>query len=172
MSEEVRHPDGRIEHPSVRHERTDASFRAVVWALGIGLVLAVVIHLSIWWFFRRYGDYQNAIKRSNFPLAPTPSTQLPPQPRLEQIDRMEDVPGVSVAARQARREAVLDSYGPTTEEGFIRVPIERAMAFLAGKLPTRPVPPSGQGKRGNGLLDSGESNSGRILREEPKWSER
>ena len=51
--QEVRHPDGRIEHPHVRHERTDARFRPILIILIAALVLAVVIHVAVYAFFRR-----------------------------------------------------------------------------------------------------------------------
>ena len=43
--------------------------------------------------------------------------------------------------------------------------------LLANKLPARPEPPASQRRRENGLVDAGESNSGRMFREEPRWYE-
>lgn len=56
--------------------------------------------------------------------------------------------------------------------GFIRIPISRALALLANKLPARPEPPASQRRRENGLVDAGASNSGRMFREKPRWYER
>jgi hypothetical protein len=68
----------------------------------------------------------------------------------------------------AGNEATLDSYGPSDDEGFIRVPIDRAMDFLVGRLPVRKEQPqkkSGDGKaRDRGMVNAGDSNSGRLFR--------
>src|SRR5207245_8545371 len=85
-AEEVRYPDGRIEHPHVRYERRDASLR---WIIGIGITtmaLAALIQYLLLWFFYDYKNYQAAIKRSAFPLAPSPSETLPAPPHLERLD--------------------------------------------------------------------------------------
>jgi hypothetical protein len=181
--EEIRHPDGRIEHPSVRHEPTDASFRWVFIILVGSMVLAVVIFSSVLAFFTSYNNYQDTIRKSPFPLGPTPSGKLPGEPRLEQLDRrpppgLEHPPSPEtpdVYLRQKTKEEVLASYGKTDEDGFIHVPIDRAMKYLAGKLPARKSGPGAKAaeaadKHANGLVDSGASNSGRLFREEPKWS--
>src|SRR5262249_23663709 len=127
MADEVRHPDGRIEHPSVRHEPTDVRFGPILYILLSTTGFAIVVLIALWWFFAGCRDYQARIKESPFPLAPTPSTALPPEPRLEQIDRNAGVQRENVYVREASREDILRSYGPTDEEGFIHIPIDRAM---------------------------------------------
>jgi hypothetical protein len=203
--EEIRYPDGRIEHPHVRYEQRDASLG---WILIIGisaLALAVLIFYSVLWFFHDYKNYQATIKRSPFPLAPGPSEALPAQPHLEQLNRAVGIERSNVYERQAAKEDILRSYGPalgdlmvfgpstvglaaspgagpisavlpllagTTipDKGVVRIPIGRAMALL--KLSVRQEPPAGQQRRDNGLVDAGESNSGRMFREKPRWYER
>jgi hypothetical protein len=164
MAEEIRHPDGRIEHPSVRYEPTDASFRAialiVLAALGLGaLILAAVLA-----FFYDYRRHQADIKQSPYPLARDPSTALPAEPRLEQIDRQAGVETPNVYERQASKEEILNSYGDAAEKGFVHIPIERAMKLLENKLPARAAPPAEQAKRSGGLVNGGESNSGWMFR--------
>jgi hypothetical protein len=172
-AEEVRYPDGRIEHPHVRYERRDASLR---WIIGIGITamaLAALIHYVLLLFFFDYRNYQDAIKRSPFPLAPAPSAALPASPHLEQLDRAAGIERPDVYEREAAKENVLHSYGATPEQGFVHIPIERAMeeALRENKLPARPERPANQTRRENGLVDSGESNSGRMFREKPRWYE-
>jgi cytoskeletal protein RodZ len=162
-----------IEHPLVRHERSDADFRWILRIIIGALCFAVVALYSVWWFFVHYNDYQAAIKRSSFPLAATPRETLPSTPRLEQLNRMEGVETSNVYEREASKEDVLKRYGPTEEKGFVHIPIERAITkLLEDKLPTRKEPPPGDRKRENGLVDSGEPNSGRMFREKPLWHER
>src|SRR4029077_10016734 len=67
MVEEIRHPDGRIEHPSVRHEPTDASFR---WVLGVVIgaaILGVIIHYVILAYFNHSKDVLAERRKSSFP---------------------------------------------------------------------------------------------------------
>jgi hypothetical protein len=101
-----------------------------------------------------------------FPLAEHPSRQLPPQPRLEPLEPSDEerraIMPPSVAVRQER----LHSYGKTNEPGFVHVPIGRAIEQLAGKLAVRKQSDQRE-SADTGLLDAGESNSGRLFRKAP-----
>jgi hypothetical protein len=168
MPDEIHHPDGRIEHPSVRYERTDASFGCILSILIAALIFGIVAFAGVRLFFDEYRNYQAEIKKSPYPLAPEPSTALPREPRLEQIDRLAEVETPNVHEREAAKEKILNSYGATQESGFVHVPIERAMSLLADKLPVRAKPPANQTEHSNGLIDAGESNAGRVFRRRAK----
>jgi hypothetical protein len=88
---------------------------------------------------------------------------LPPKPRLEQIDRMANKANPDALKSLEAKEKALNSFGPTEEKGFVHVPIRQAMKAVAGKLPVRKEPPTSTAA-GKGLLEGGESNSGRMLR--------
>jgi hypothetical protein len=134
----------------------------VIAALIIGLIVFVIV----WRFFHGYQDYEAGIKNSEYPVLPVRHGALPAEPRLEQIERMAGSEKGNIYLRQEQKEALLNSYGEIAD-GFIHIPIDRAMDLLADKLPAR-VPPSGeQARRQNGLLDSGASNSGRMFRGSP-----
>jgi len=168
--EAVGRPDGQLEHRTVQYERTDASHRWIIGLFGAAVVLGVLILGGVWLFFARYREYQGEVKKSPFPLAPTlapaPSPTSPPEPRLEELDRLSGLKTPTAAHVVAMREAALNSYGPA-EEGFVHIPIDRAMQFLEDKLPVRAEAPEDRGK-GNGLVDAGEPNSGRMLRRSPR----
>ncbi len=168
MAEDPRPPDGPVEHRSVRYERTDASLKAVLTIIGCAIVLAVLVHVLVWQFMVGYERQLAERRRSSFPLAPSPSTARPPEPRLEQIDRMDGSDAANVFARQKAKEDELRRYGPGDEAGFVQVPIEQAMHYLAGRLPARPEAPPAGPRHDLGLLDSGEPNSGRLFRKEPR----
>jgi hypothetical protein len=168
-SEEIRHPDGRIEHPNVRREETDASFRAILFLLIGAAVVAVVIYIGITLFFFGWRSHETSVKKSSFPLAPTPSTALPAEPRLEQIDRMAGIDMGNVNERMTAKEEVLKSFDDLTgKKKFVHIPIEWAMKWLDKKenrLPARAAPPPpDKAWRADGLIDSGEPNSGREFR--------
>jgi hypothetical protein len=172
------------ENPAVRYERTDVGWR---WILGIGLtslIVGVLINLGLLWFLEREKRYYDEARSTTFPIMaeerehvpPGPGSHplngglragqhdpLPPEPRLDPINIREGLPEASVAEMYARDEAILHSYGPSTEKGFFHIPIERAMALLEGKLPVKPEPPE-ESKRDQGLLDWGRPNSGHLLR--------
>ncbi len=137
MAEEIHHADGRIEHPSVRYEHSDASFG---WVLGLiigAAILGVIIFFAVLGFLDHSADTMAVKRGSRFPLAGGPSKVLPPEPRLEQLNRLSGIAASNGDAREAGKLGVLNSVGPTKEAGFAHIPIERAMQLLAGKLPAR-----------------------------------
>jgi hypothetical protein len=167
MPEEIHEVDGHLEHPTVRYEKTDASLPAVLTLLAIGTVSGAFILGLVYAIFNSYGRQVDLARQSSFPLAPTPARSLPPEPRLEQIDRLAGNREVNVFARQKAKEDALRRYGTADEEGYVQIPIEEAMKHLAGKLPVRKNAPAGP-PRDIGLVDAGESNSGRLFRKEPR----
>ncbi|MCC6417860.1 MAG: hypothetical protein IT429_06375 [Gemmataceae bacterium] len=171
MVEEIRHPDGRIEHPTVRYERTDASFPWIFSIIIAAAIFGVLIYIAIWGFLRSERAELAEQRRSRYPIAPKPSTALPPEPRLEQLDRLKGIEIPNVYVRQQVKENRLARYGPTEEEGFVHIPIKQAMHLLATirKLPVRNEKAAAL-PRDNWLVDGGESNSGRLFdRRRPRW---
>jgi hypothetical protein len=167
-AEEIRHADGRLTHPEIRYETSDLDFR---WLLGIligALVFGMIIQLAVWDFFSDYRASQAEVKKSPFPLAPAPTETLPPEPRLEQLDRLQEALAASAAAREATELSILDSYGPTPEDGYVHVPIDRAMKLVQKQLRSRPERQI-EDKRENGLVDAGAPNSGRLYRGKLRW---
>ncbi|HLW64185.1 MAG TPA: hypothetical protein VKS79_02625, partial [Gemmataceae bacterium] len=156
-------PAAAPQHPTVRFERSDVNF---VWILGIllgALLLGGIILTGVFRFYHIYGEQQARIKRSDYPVLPVRHGSLPAEPSLEQIKRMAGNQEGNVYLRQAQEESILNSYGEV-EEGYLHIPIGRAMDALADKLPAREPPSPEQVRRQNGLVDSGASNSGRMFR--------
>jgi hypothetical protein len=210
MPEEIRHADGRIEHPGVRHEPTDASLHWVAGTVVVASVLGLIIQFVVLGLFRGFNEEFAEERKSRFPLAPRPAQSLPPEPRLEQLDRLTGDQRANLYLRQKEKLDILNSYGPADDKGFVHIPIERAMRLLANKLPARDeslalggvaastvvgllgcpgaasltaagalFPGSDRalqdslGWRQNGLVNGGESNSGRLFnRRKPRWLER
>jgi hypothetical protein len=152
--------------PDNRYEERDVSFRAVMIVTIASCVFGIVI------FFVVRGFYLAAIKsdvRGDAALAPAdrpsekPTEQLPPEPRLELLDRLQKTPASNVARWEQGEEKSLEQYGHSDEKGFVRIPLERAMDLTPSQLKARPaseVPKF----RDKGLVDAGESNSGRVFR--------
>jgi hypothetical protein len=171
VPEEIHHSEGEIEHSEIRREETDASFAAILFILLGSVIVAFFIYVGVALFYFGWRDHEKTAKKSPYPLAPAPSTDanslppLPPgQPRLEQVDRTAGVETADVYVRQKVKEDYLNSSGPTKEKGFVHIPIGEAMKRLENQLPVRAQPPADQAWRSEGLIDAGESNSGREFR--------
>ena len=81
------------------------------------------------------------------------------------MDRLAGIKSENVYIRQLASEDQLNRYGKSQEKGYVHIPISRAMQLLADHLPVRKQI---QGTtKDNGLVDSGASNSGRMLRGAP-----
>jgi hypothetical protein len=163
--EEIRHSDGRIEHPAVRYERRDIAFRGLLAVLVASVCVIAGVFYVVWHLYWSEAAMQAEAGRSPYPLAPAPSTKLSREPRLEQVDHQEHAGGADFFPRQAAKEKLLQTYGPTEDKGFVRIPIAEAMKSLAGQRPVAGRPPQSQHKQ-DGLLDAGEPNSGRVYRGE------
>jgi len=164
MPEPTIERNGEPLHPDVRYEHSDVSFPGIMTVLGVLMFCGVLNFFFVWLVFYRIGVQQDVVKKSPYPLALEPSEVLPREPRLEQVDRMAGIDKPNVYVRESDRLKVLDSYGPSEEDGYVHIPIERAMEMLADKLPARKEPPAEQRRRSGGLVDAGESNSGRMFR--------
>ncbi len=164
MPEPTVERNGEPVHPDVRYEHTDVSFPGVMTVLGVLMFCGLLIFFFVWLVFYRIQLQQKVVKKSPFPLAPEPSETLPREPRLEQIDRMAGVERPNVYVRESDRLKVLENYGPAEEDAYVHIPIDQAMKMLAGKLPSRKEPSAEQRRRSGGLVDAGESNSGRMFR--------
>jgi hypothetical protein len=188
MPEDSAHPDGQLQHPEVNYEKSDVSFRAILAVMVGALVFAAFVHYVILLFFFDVRKNEAEDKEFAHPLAPRPRPlgdqranysesgyPLPREPVLEEVERRAGVEKNDAYKRQESREKILNSYGPTNEKDFVHIPIDRAIALMEtdGFRPkVRAAPATGEEKkryeeqrrRSGGLVDYGESNSGRMFR--------
>ncbi len=156
---EVHHPDGRIEHPWVRREHRDVQVWKILAFMGFIIVFA---SMHFYLFRRLFGDFEGTPPTHDAAAyRGVGDSPLPRAPRLEQLSRLVDDTRPNVFLRQQSAEASLDRYGPTADDGYIRVPIERAMQQLPARIKSRDEQPTADKSRG--LVDAGESNSGRMF---------
>ena len=161
---DIRHSAEPPEHGSVRREKRDVLFSRAIWVLVAALVIGALELWGVWRFFENRRKHQDRIDASRYPLGQPESGRLPVSPRLEQVDRLAGITGESVRRRELSDEAFLASYGTTPEEGFIRIPIERAMDLVLDDLKSRKGDERPDMSKSNGLVGAGESNSGRLYR--------
>jgi hypothetical protein len=155
-------PDRVAQHPESRYETRDVRFRWIAWFVVISLV-AGAAQLAFVWVYTQYSEREvTRSGASRYPLSTRQVPGLPPEPRLEQIDR---TAGVAPRASHERLElSDLDSFGSTKEPGFVRIPINDAIGLVVDKLPVRKQGDAADAYKSRGLVGSGESNSGRMFR--------
>jgi len=110
-------------HSKTGHETTDVNPLAIgLFALGLGLMVAVVLPLLSWVFWR----FEAVAKLNDRPQS---SVSTPPTfsgPRLQ------EQPSVDLARLRAEAHRRLSSYAwVDREQGVVRIPIERAIKLLA-----------------------------------------
>lgn len=127
------------------HEERDASVRVIIY-VGIGFVLvALLLHVTLAWFFRYMAGGTGAettdISKISAPehglaVRITPDT-LPPYPRL-----MVNEPGDLRSVQQGWRKQ-LHSYGWVDRKaGVVHIPIDRAMDIIANQGPRPETTPT------------------------------
>ncbi len=124
-------------------------------SLGVGLVVALLVALAVtglvvsiflYWLF---GVFDRQEKAQQVPLTsiqqPGPQT---PEPRLQGIPTYHATsPAEDRVQMQARNSHILTTYGPSPEDGYARIPIDRAMDLVVEKNLLTPQSQSKGGKR-------------------------
>ncbi len=171
MAEEPRQEDSTVpaleaegRHPNVGYEPRDVRFRFVLITILVAICIGVAQFYWIWQWFRDAED-QRAASISTDRLVAQPGMKLPPEPRLEQLDRIAGIETPDIRHQDAPKEQQLATYGITDEPGYIHIPIDRAMELVIDQLPVRKQSAELDAIKDRGLLDSGESNAGRMFRE-------
>ncbi|HEX3997863.1 MAG TPA: hypothetical protein VHX65_04875 [Pirellulales bacterium] len=167
LPEEIRHDDGRIEHPSVKRESKDVWPARIITILLCCVCVGGLDFFVVWHFFLHDESKEAAIKASTYPLAPAPSIALPSEPRLDPLNRMVGNEQANVFQTQLDDLAQLNQVGPAKEQGFVRIPIQEAMKLVVPRLPVRKQADPAAGKD-NGLRYGGGPNSGRVFEETEK----
>jgi len=164
-ADEAIHPsESPAANPDVDFERTDISFRGVLVTIIIFAGVMVVHQFLMSGLFEH--DRRPLQKSQEAGFAPlTRAAALPQGPRLEQLDRLAGIKAPDVYRREADKEAILQSYGPTSEKGFVHVPIDWAIKQAAEQIPFKAAKPATPA-RDQGLIGAGESSSGRVFRGE------
>jgi hypothetical protein len=104
----------------------DVNLRAVGLTVAAILGLTIVAAALMWWLLAAFLSGAEAADPRPGPAAAAAPRELPPGPRLQAL------PEAHAASMRAREELVLSSYG-WTEEGGVRIPIERAIDALAAR---------------------------------------
>jgi hypothetical protein len=149
--------------PEIRFEERDVRFRWVLIVAVVSCVIGGAIFVLVRGFYQVVLESRPEGQGTAFAASEKPTSQLPPEPRLELLDRLKKTPASNVSKWERGEEKSLERYGPSDEKGYVRIPLELALQIIAGNLPARKA--ADQPKfRDRGLVDAGESNSGRMFR--------
>ena len=121
------------DNPGIAHEESDVNVRAI-FGFGIALaVLAVIVHVFLWWLQGFYTAQSDRAQTIAFPMAAGQQDQPPPLPRL-QADPQQDLRDlVTKQQGQLSRYSWVDK-----NAGIVRIPIEDAMRMVVQRgLPAR-----------------------------------
>jgi hypothetical protein len=160
-NQEIRHTDGRIEHPLVKLEAKDLSLAGVVATLIAIAILFIAVDFAARALFKNQQGRE--MERFAVPAGRSAGEELPRQPRLEPFEPK--LPAAESFAAEARDlEGQLHSYGAAEDSEFARVPIEVAIQRTATQLQSNKSGSSDSNRRERPLV-SGDANSGRVFRE-------
>ena len=149
--------------PEIRFEERDVRFRWVLIVAVVSCVIGGAIFVLVRGFYQVVLESRPEGQATAFAPSEKPTSQLPPEPRLELLDRRAKSPASNVSNWEQGQEKSPERYGPSDEKGYVRIPLQRALQIVAGHLPARKEADQPKYKD-KGLVDAGESNSGRMFR--------
>ena len=126
------------------HEHSDVPIRPLAWALFSIAALCVVSMTLLYVVFGRYEKQQ---KRLEVPRTAISAAKPPvPEPRLEGIPGYSDNPRTQdLQALRRQHEQELNGFGPSPEQGFAQIPIDRAMDLAVERGMFKAAPAAGGG---------------------------
>jgi hypothetical protein len=131
MAEAATHHRMPEQHPE-RHETGGLGFFMILSILVSLCVLAVVVFFVLYWLF---GYFDRRDNRLQPPLTAVRQAPLQsPEPRLQGIPNFHpNTPPLDLQKMRKENETILQSYGPTSDAGFVRIPIDRAIELVVEK---------------------------------------
>lgn len=117
-------------------QRSDINFSAILKFGGTLLVIGVVVQILMWLLFDKLNVHAERTEVKPSPMAP--STQEPPEPRL-QVNPTQDLQSY----RKSDAE-MLNHYGWVDKQaGIVHIPISEAMKLVVEREKNRPLEPAG-----------------------------
>ena len=123
------------DNPEVFHETTDVDVRGILRFGGALTIVAVVIHIALYWLLLYYN--QREARRETPITSAQRKEEPPPEPRLRVAPRAD------LLEMRRAEDQVLNSYGwVDRDKNIVRVPIERGMEIIVKRgLPVRKQTP-------------------------------
>jgi len=153
-----------LQHPEVQFEAAGVRLPQILAILAGISILFLMVLFATWRHFRPPAPpNEQQLESYDFP-----AEHLPQRPHLESLDDAYGARGTRFVVKEHSLEQRLHSYGTTHENGFVHVPIERAMSAVVENLPVKAVPRE-EAEKSFGLLGGGGTSSGRIYEKPPAW---
>jgi hypothetical protein len=136
-------------------DRSGINTRAVLIFCAALIVIAVVVHIGVWYLFEVFNNNQKEKDPILSPLTPK-QQQLPPEPRLEARPNSLDVQkqlfdSHNVVTANEDAEQQLKNYGWVDDKnGVVRIPIEDAMKMIVQKEKQSQTAPTQTNKTSHG----------------------
>lgn len=156
--EHFHYSDDDLVNPETHHEESDVNVRALLWFVAIFIVLSVITHFAIHFFYK--GLAQSEKRKAPAPLtrlqraadADVPQAQplLQPFPRKSGtgsvIEPYRNTPVTDLQDMRAAEKKALESYGwVDPQKGIVRIPIAEAKRIVVQRgLPVQATPAGGQ----------------------------
>ena len=104
--------------------QSDIHFSTILKYGLVLLIVAVAVHVLMWWMF----NYLNAQAAKN---DPRPSPMAPAQPVRPPEPRLQETPIQDLMTVRASEDEILNSYGwVDPQAGVVRIPISEAMKLM------------------------------------------
>ena len=115
-----------------RHYEADEVRPRLLALFGIIAFAAIVLSLlALYWIFGVFERDAREADRVRVASAVPSAAPVPPEPRLQGVPGFHaNTPSEDLAELKRKWQELLGSYGRTAEEGFVRIPVERAMDLL------------------------------------------
>jgi hypothetical protein len=140
------------------HEHTDAEvWQIVQYALWLA-VLAILVHVAMWFTFELFERMSTNTGPAEYPLAIEQGARLPSGPRLQAI------PANEIYQFRLRESAALDGYAWTDKAaGKVRIPVSEAMRLTVERgLPVRTGEGAGQAGEASSMMPT-DASAGRVM---------
>jgi hypothetical protein len=113
-------------------DRSGINTRAVLIFCAALIVIAVVVHIALWYLFKIFDNHEKSKDPVLSPLSPK-QQQLPPEPRLEASPNTLNVDNQlfdprAIKTLNEQSDEQLKNYGWVDDKnGIVRIPIQEAM---------------------------------------------
>lgn len=116
-------PQLPAEHPE-HHEHSDAQTWGIWIFIGVFVVLLAITFAGLYGLFAFLGRHNTPFH----PVASAPSTAIFPEPRIQGLPSYHAArPQEDLASYITSERHILTTYAPTTQPGYVRIPISRAI---------------------------------------------
>src|SRR5688572_28247327 len=115
-------PSAPEQHPEW-HEHSDVPTRPLVIFFGIFVVVALLIHVGLWFLHKGYVNTENELDKSRR-VSAINVDRKPPEPRLQGVPGIHpETPARDVIKMNQEHDRRMTAYAPATQPGRAQIPV-------------------------------------------------